>query len=103
MCRSFRRARIPNSGHTLTRISHRIRCIGARETEKVVLQPRLFQNSPEVSMPIECNPEFFEFPTFEGRPVVAAFDGGAINLDAGALLLGQTDRAIRLPDPPPAP
>jgi hypothetical protein len=28
--------------------------------------------------------------------VVAAFDGGAITSDAGALLLGQTDRAIRL-------
>jgi len=32
----------------------------------------------------------------EGRQVVAAFDGGAITSDAGALLLGQTDRAIRL-------
>jgi hypothetical protein len=28
--------------------------------------------------------------------VVAAFDGGVITSDAGALLLGQTDRAIRL-------
>jgi Transposase DDE domain group 1 len=28
--------------------------------------------------------------------VVAAFDGGAITSDAGALLLGETDRAIRL-------
>jgi hypothetical protein len=32
----------------------------------------------------------------EGRQVVAAFDGGAITSDAGALLLGETDRAIRL-------
>jgi hypothetical protein len=30
--------------------------------------------------------------------VVAAFDGGAITSDAGALLLGETDRAIRLTD-----
>jgi len=38
----------------------------------------------------------FEFPAVEGRHVVAGFDGGAITTDAGALLLGQTDRAIRL-------
>jgi hypothetical protein len=31
-----------------------------------------------------------------GRSVVAAFDGGAVTSDAGALLLGATDRAIRL-------
>jgi hypothetical protein len=38
----------------------------------------------------------FEFPPVKGRHVVASFDGGAITSDAGALLLGQTDRAIRL-------
>jgi len=32
----------------------------------------------------------------EGREVVAAFDGGAITSDAGALLLGAADRAIGL-------
>jgi hypothetical protein len=47
-------------------------------------------------MPTECIPTLFEFPAVEGRPVVAGFDGGAITTDAGALLLGQTDRAIRL-------
>ena len=47
-------------------------------------------------MPTECNPMLFEFPPVGGRDVVAAFDGGAITSDAGALLLGQTDRAIRL-------
>ena len=47
-------------------------------------------------MPTECNSMLFEFPAVEGRPVVAGFDGGAITSDAGALLLGQTDRAIRL-------
>ena len=47
-------------------------------------------------MPTECNPKLFEFAPVEGRQVVAAFDGGAITSDAGALLLGQTDRAIRL-------
>ena len=37
-----------------------------------------------------------DFPPVAGHPVVASFDGGAITSDAGALLLGQTDRAIRL-------
>jgi hypothetical protein len=36
------------------------------------------------------------FAPVEGRVVVAGFDGGAITSDAGALLLGATDRAIRL-------
>ena len=47
-------------------------------------------------MPTECSATLFKFPPLEGRQVVAAFDGGAITTDAGALLLGQTDRAIRL-------
>ena len=44
----------------------------------------------------ECNPTLFDFAPVEGRQVVAAFDGGAITSDAGALLLGETDRAMRL-------
>src|SRR5271154_6724585 len=47
-------------------------------------------------MPTECNPALFEFPAVEGRVVGASFDGGAITSDAGALLLGPPDRAIRL-------
>src|SRR6202171_4827186 len=47
-------------------------------------------------MPTECNPDLFGFAPMEGRGVVAAFDGGAITSDAGALLLGATDRAIVL-------
>jgi hypothetical protein len=47
-------------------------------------------------VPTECNPRLFEFAPVEGRQVVSAFDGGAITSDAGALLLGETDRAIRL-------
>ena len=47
-------------------------------------------------MPTECNPALFEFAPVAGRQVVAGFDGGAITSDAGALLLGETDRAIRL-------
>jgi hypothetical protein len=47
-------------------------------------------------MPTECSPGLFEFAPVEGRAVVAGFDGGAITSDAGALLLGATDRAIGL-------
>ena len=47
-------------------------------------------------MPTECNPELFDFTPVQGRAVVAGFDGGAITSDAGALLLGATDRAIGL-------
>ena len=47
-------------------------------------------------MPTDCNAELFEFAPVEGRAVVASFDGGTITSDAGALLLGEADRAIRL-------
>ena len=49
-------------------------------------------------MPTECIPDLFGFEPAEGRRVEAAFDGGAVTTDAGALLLGRTDRAIRLLD-----
>ena len=49
-------------------------------------------------MPTECTPDFFGFEPVEGREVVAAFDAGAVTSDAGALLLGATDRAIDLVD-----
>lgn len=44
--------------------------------------------------------ELFEFAAVDGRRVVAGFDRGAITSDAGALLLGATDRAIRLIERP---
>src|SRR5689334_14082284 len=47
-------------------------------------------------MPTECKPPLLDFAPVEGRAVVAAFDGGVITSDAGALLLGATDRAIGL-------
>ena len=47
-------------------------------------------------MPAECSAPQFEFGVVEGRRVVAAFDGGAVTSDAGALLLGATDKAIGL-------
>jgi hypothetical protein len=49
-------------------------------------------------VPTECSATLFEFAPIGGRQVVAAFDGGAITSDAGALLLGETDRVIRLTD-----
>jgi hypothetical protein len=47
-------------------------------------------------MPADCSAPQFDFGVVEGRRVVTAFDGGAITSDAGALLLGATERAIRL-------
>ena len=47
-------------------------------------------------MPTDCMPELFEFPPVESRAVVADFNGGRITSDAGALLLGQTNRALNL-------
>jgi hypothetical protein len=47
-------------------------------------------------MPTECNPTLFEFAPVAGRAVMASFDGGRITSDAGALLLGATDRVIGL-------
>ena len=47
-------------------------------------------------MHTECSADLFGFARVEGRAVVAGFDGGKITSDAGALLLGATDRTIRL-------
>jgi hypothetical protein len=47
-------------------------------------------------MPTQCSGDRFGYEVVEGRQVVAAFDGGEVTSDAGALLLGATDRAIGL-------
>jgi hypothetical protein len=47
-------------------------------------------------MQTECSAEQLDFGIVEGREVVAAFDAGLVTSDAGALLLGATDRAINL-------
>ena len=47
-------------------------------------------------MPTECSADLFGFAVVEGREVVVAFDGGAISSDAGGLLLGAADHAIKL-------
>jgi DDE family transposase len=49
-------------------------------------------------MATECRQDSLDFGTVEGRSVVGAFDGGVISSDAGALLLGATDKAIGLVD-----
>ena len=45
-------------------------------------------------MQTECSAEPSLFGPVEGRPVVAAFDGGALTSDAGGLLLGAADRSL---------
>jgi hypothetical protein len=47
-------------------------------------------------MPTECSRDLFGFEAVEGRQVVAAFDGGQVTSDAGALLLGAANRVIGL-------
>ena len=47
-------------------------------------------------MRTECSADCFDFGMVEGRAVEAAFDGGLVTSDAGALMLKATDRAIGL-------
>ncbi len=47
-------------------------------------------------MPTECSTTLFEFAPVEERKVVASFDGGPMTSNAGALLLGSVDKAVRL-------
>jgi hypothetical protein len=47
-------------------------------------------------MQTECSADLFGFAPVEGRRVVAAFDGGTMTSEAGAMLLGATDGQIRL-------
>jgi len=47
-------------------------------------------------MQTECSADLFGFAPVEGRKVVAGFDGGRMTSEAGAMLLGATDKQIRL-------
>ena len=49
-------------------------------------------------MQTECSAKEMGFGSAGGRRVVADFDGGMVSSDAGALLLGETDKAIGLID-----
>ena len=44
----------------------------------------------------ECSASEIDLGRAGGRRVVADFDGGMVSSDAGALLLAETDKAIRL-------
>ena len=47
-------------------------------------------------MQTECSADLFGFAPVEGRKVGAAFDGGRMTSEAGAMLLGATDGHLRL-------
>lgn len=47
-------------------------------------------------MPTECSSPTFTFGIVQGYRVGGCLDGGAVTSDAGALLLGAADKAIRL-------
>jgi len=49
-------------------------------------------------MPTECISDLFGFAPVDRRRVEASFSGGSISSNAGGLLLGAADRAIRLVD-----
>jgi Transposase DDE domain group 1 len=80
----------------LARKSHTKKAHRGAESAKVVLRERLLAGPAAAPMPIEYSAELFEFAPVGRREVVGSFDGGAITSDAGALLLGATDRAIGL-------
>ena len=44
----------------------------------------------------DCSTTLFDFAPVEERKVVASFDGGTMTSNAGALLLGSVDKAVRL-------
>jgi hypothetical protein len=47
-------------------------------------------------MQTECSTALFEFAPVEDRKVVADFGGGTMTSNAGALLLGGVDKAVKL-------
>ena len=49
-------------------------------------------------MQTQCISDQLEFEGFDGRRVVAGFDGGLVTSDAGALLLREADRVVGLID-----
>ena len=49
-------------------------------------------------MPTQCTTKPLEFEPHQRRRVVAAFDGGPITSDAGALLLRRVDQHLSLCD-----
>src|SRR4051812_25628149 len=70
--------------------------MGALTERKFFCDQSLIAQQRKSPMPTQCNPDQFDFARADGRAVVASFDGGAITSDAGALLLGATDRVLGL-------
>jgi hypothetical protein len=66
------------------------------EPAKVLLRQRLPPKQRMSPMQIECSQDSFEFASLGSRKVTAAFDGGAITSNAGALLSRETDRRTGL-------
>ena len=62
----------------------------------ILLRQRVARVPVRGPMQTECIAGQLEFEGFDGRRVVAAFDGGAVTSDAGTVLLRETDRAIGL-------
>src|SRR6516162_2567525 len=80
----------------LARISQTGQVHRGPESEKIELQQRFVSEPGGDPMQTECSAALFGFAPVAGRAVVARFDGGRMTSDAGALLLGATDRAIGL-------
>lgn len=43
-----------------------------------------------------CNPELFQFPSFDRRKIEGSFSGGDVSSDGGVMLLRQADRRLGL-------
>ena len=80
----------------LARISHGFKRIGAPNQRKLFCENDFLVIRGEPRCRRSVTRIIFGIEAVEGRLVVAAFDGGAITSSAGALLLGATDRTIRM-------
>jgi len=66
-----------------------------RRARRVIFPPDMRRSSPPSGRK-STYPTVQILRASSGRDVVASFDGGQMTSDAGALLLGATDRAVRL-------
>src|ERR1700759_5067630 len=80
----------------LARISQQTKCIGAANQRKILLRQSLTPDGRNSPMQTECSTTLFEFAPVEDRKVVADFGGGTMTSNAGGLLLGGGDKAIKL-------
>jgi hypothetical protein len=85
-------------GLTLEEVLARQRNASGRRISESSFVTKTFRRFEGTPMTPDCSPNIFGFTAVEGREVVAAFDGGAMSSDAGALVLGTADRSIGLID-----